>query len=154
MQCSCLCRACVYVVFFQLGGPPEKLYPCAGSSQAVHPVLAGLMDLQKDPFHRLTVLTLSSLLQSIVLECPSALVWNYFGENKTPSSLLGSPLDHLPNVAPSSLPMPPRADNAQIRHACRLSHCANLKTCIVNLDQKSLKVVITKNERGQETDYC
>ncbi len=97
--------------------PPERLYTRAGSSQAVHPVLAGLMDLQKDPFHRLTILTLSSLLQSIVLECPSALVWNYFGENKTPSSLLGSPLDHLPNVAPSSLPMPPRADNAQIRQA-------------------------------------
>ncbi len=88
----------------------------------MHPVLAGLMDLQKDPFHRLTILTLSSLLQSIVLECPSALVWNYFGENKTPSSLLGSPLDHLPNVAPSSLPMPPRADNAQIRHVCRPIH--------------------------------
>ena len=65
--------------------------------------------------HRITILTLSALLQSTVLECPSALVWNYFGENKTPSSLLGSPLDHLPNVAPSSLPMPPRADNTQLR---------------------------------------
>jgi mediator of RNA polymerase II transcription subunit 12 len=80
-------------------------------------VLAGLLELQNDPYHRLTILTLSTLLQSIVLECPSALVWNYFGENKTPSSLLGSPLDHLPNVAPSSLPMAPRADNAQIRNA-------------------------------------
>jgi len=28
---------------------------------------------------------------------------------------LGSPLDYLPNIAPSSLPMAPRADNQQIR---------------------------------------
>ena len=42
------------------------------------------------------------------------------GENKTPSSLLGSPLDHLPNCAPSGLPMPTRQSNPVIRHKIRL----------------------------------
>jgi hypothetical protein len=46
-------------------------------------------------------------------------VWHYFGENKTPSSLLGSPLDYLPNCAPSALPMPPRHNNQELRHQIR-----------------------------------
>ena len=66
------------------------------------------------------VLGLSSVLQQITIECPSALVWHYFGENKTPSSLLGSPLDYLPNCAPSGLPMPNRQNNPVIRHKIRL----------------------------------
>ena len=56
------------------------------------------------------------LPQIITLECPTALVWNYLGENKTPSSLIGSPLDLLPNCSPSGLPMPPRQNNQAIRH--------------------------------------
>uniref|UniRef100_A0A3P9HYA9 Mediator complex subunit 12 n=1 Tax=Oryzias latipes TaxID=8090 RepID=A0A3P9HYA9_ORYLA len=53
--------------------------------------------------HRPLVFGLSCMLQSIVLCCPSALVWHYSltdSRNKT-----GSPLDLLP-FAPSSLPMP------------------------------------------------
>lgn len=51
----------------------------------------------------LLAVSLWLLLQSIVLCCPSALVWHYSltdSRNKT-----GSPLDLLP-IAPSSLPMP------------------------------------------------
>uniref|UniRef100_A0A8C4XAK2 Mediator complex subunit 12 n=1 Tax=Erpetoichthys calabaricus TaxID=27687 RepID=A0A8C4XAK2_ERPCA len=53
--------------------------------------------------HRPLVFGLSCMLQSIVLCCPSALVWHYSlmdSRNKT-----GSPLDLLP-IAPSNLPMP------------------------------------------------
>lgn len=54
----------------------------------------------------LNLLLVSSLLlwlQSIVLCCPSALVWHY---SLTDSRIkTGSPLDHLP-IAPSNLPMP------------------------------------------------
>ncbi|MGH0183474.1 UNVERIFIED_CONTAM: hypothetical protein FKN15_012141 [Acipenser sinensis] len=55
------------------------------------------------PQHRPLVFGLSCMLQSIVLCCPSALVWHYSlmdSRNKT-----GSPLDLLP-IAPSNLPMP------------------------------------------------
>lgn len=61
------------------------------------------------------ILGFSSIIQTIALYCPTALVWHYFGENKTPSSLLGSPLDYLPNCAPSGLPMPMRQNNQAVR---------------------------------------
>ena len=66
------------------------------------------------------ILGLSSVLQMITLECPSAMVYHYFGENKSPSSLLGSPLDHLPKCAPSGLPMSNHHSNAENRHRIRL----------------------------------
>jgi len=98
---------------------PTKSATVPGTNQQLPPVIAGLLELQNDPYSRIIIFGLSSLVQTIVLECPSALVWNYFGENKTPSSLLGSPLDHLPNLSPSSLPMPPRANNPAIRQHIR-----------------------------------
>uniref|UniRef100_A0AAY4DLP5 Mediator complex subunit Med12 LCEWAV-domain domain-containing protein n=1 Tax=Denticeps clupeoides TaxID=299321 RepID=A0AAY4DLP5_9TELE len=55
------------------------------------------------PQHRPLVYGLSCMLQSIMLCCPSALVWHYSltdSRNKT-----GSPLDLLP-ISPSNLPMP------------------------------------------------
>ncbi|KAF4529435.1 hypothetical protein B566_EDAN003531, partial [Ephemera danica] len=57
---------------------------------------------------------------TVALECPTALVWNNLGEHKSPSVLNGSPLDQLP-CAPSSLPMPPRADNQLIRNQLRVA---------------------------------
>uniref|UniRef100_A0A8C5PYK2 Mediator complex subunit 12 n=1 Tax=Leptobrachium leishanense TaxID=445787 RepID=A0A8C5PYK2_9ANUR len=60
-------------------------------------------DLLQCPQHRPLVFGLSCMLQSIVLCCPSALVWHYsLTDNRIKT---GSPLDHLP-IAPSSLPMP------------------------------------------------
>ena len=75
------------------------------------------------PQHQALVLALSSILQTITLRCPGALVWNpsslasggssgtgvsAAGGNTaadSKSALLGSPLDRLP-VGPSSLPLP------------------------------------------------
>ncbi|TRY73773.1 hypothetical protein TCAL_00950 [Tigriopus californicus] len=77
------------------------------------PVITAFMELVNDPDTRFIILGMSSVVQTIALECPSALVWNYFGENKSPSYLMGSPLDHLPNCTPSGLPMMPPGSGTQ-----------------------------------------
>lgn len=77
------------------------------------PVIAAFMELVNDVDTRFVILGMSSVVQTIALECPSALVWNYFGENKSPSYLMGSPLDHLPNCTPSGLPMMPPGSGTQ-----------------------------------------
>ncbi len=100
---------------------PNSITPDPVNNPQMHPVISAFLELTSDPYTRFIVLGLSSVLQQIALECPSALVWHYFGENKTPSSLLGSPLDHLPNCAPSGLPMPMRQNNPAIRHRLRMS---------------------------------
>ncbi len=81
-----------------------------------HPVMSAFLELMEDSGARFVILGLSSVVQMIALECPSALVWYSFGENKTPSALNGSPLDMLPNCSPSGLPMPPRQNNQDLRH--------------------------------------
>lgn len=82
----------------------------------MNPVLAAFFELLNDPYTRFIVLGLSTIVQTITLECPSALVWHYFGgDNKSPSSLMGSPLDYLPNCAPSGLPMPETSNNRVVR---------------------------------------
>jgi mediator of RNA polymerase II transcription subunit 12 len=75
----------------------------------------------EDSSTRFVILGLATVIQAVTLECPTALVWNYFGENKTPSALLASPLDYLPNCAPSGLPMPPRACNQPLRHRIKVA---------------------------------
>lgn len=55
------------------------------------------------------------LLQVILLECPTALVWNQLGGGKLPSVLNGSPLDYLP-CSPVILPMPQRTNNVSLRY--------------------------------------
>ena len=84
-----------------------------------HPIITAFIELMDDSYTRFIILSLSSVIQMVTLECPTALVWNYFGENKSPTSLLGSPLDFLPNCAPSGLPMPPGQNNQAIRHRIR-----------------------------------
>ena len=86
-----------------------------GSSDAA-PVMAAFYELMNDPYTRFILFGLSAVVQHVTLECPAALVWHYYGENKSPTSLLGSPLDYLPNCAPSGLPMPPRQSNPGVRH--------------------------------------
>uniref|UniRef100_A0A4W3I9L6 Mediator complex subunit 12 n=1 Tax=Callorhinchus milii TaxID=7868 RepID=A0A4W3I9L6_CALMI len=79
--------------------PSTPTPPPSGGTQPQSP----FMDFYICPQHRPVVFGLSCMLQSIVLCCPSALVWHYSltdCRNKT-----GSPLDLLP-IAPSSLPMP------------------------------------------------
>lgn len=81
-----------------------------------HPVMAAFLELMDDPHTRFLVLGFSSVIQTITLKCPTALVWNSFGDNKTPPYLNGSPLDVLPNCSPSGLPMPVRQNNQAMRH--------------------------------------
>uniref|UniRef100_A0A8C4EVZ0 Mediator complex subunit 12 n=1 Tax=Dicentrarchus labrax TaxID=13489 RepID=A0A8C4EVZ0_DICLA len=79
--------------------PPTPTSQPAGGNQPQTP----FTDFYICPQHRPLVFGLSCMLQSIVLCCPSALVWHYSltdSRNKT-----GSPLDLLP-IAPSGLPMP------------------------------------------------
>ena len=102
----------------QLVSDTEAVYSGASNNaegHPQHPVVAAFVELMDDSYTRFIILSLSSVVQMIALECPTALVWNYFGENKTPSYFLGSPLDYLPNCAPSGLPMPPGPNNQAIR---------------------------------------
>lgn len=71
-------------------------------------------DLLQCPHHRDVVMALSSILQVITLECPTALVYNRVGENRSNHPLNHSPLDQLP-FPPSVLPMPVRESNSIIR---------------------------------------
>lgn len=99
-----------------------------------------LLEYLKCPHHRDMVIDLSSIIQVfylfflekiicktkeyqyllfcncqvVTLECPTALVWNNVGENKSFSLLNGSPLDFLP-CTPASLPTPQRCATMQIR---------------------------------------
>uniref|UniRef100_A0A4W5MEI1 Mediator complex subunit 12 n=1 Tax=Hucho hucho TaxID=62062 RepID=A0A4W5MEI1_9TELE len=79
--------------------PPTPTSQPAGGNQPQTP----FTDFYICPQHRPLVFGLSCMLQSIMLCCPSALVWHYSltdSRNKT-----GSPLDLLP-ISPSNLPMP------------------------------------------------
>uniref|UniRef100_A0A8C0ZIG5 Mediator complex subunit 12 n=1 Tax=Cyanistes caeruleus TaxID=156563 RepID=A0A8C0ZIG5_CYACU len=94
------------------GHPPHILSAQTGNAlpstptpqpAAGNPPPSPFSDLLLCPQHRPVVYGLSCILQSIILCCPSALVWHY---SLTDSRIkTGSPLDHLP-IAPSNLPMP------------------------------------------------
>lgn len=64
---------------------------------------------------KLLVLQLSAIIQTITLECPTALVWCGAGAG---SVWHGSPLDLLP-IQPSALPMPARCDPNSYRRQLR-----------------------------------
>lgn len=71
-------------------------------------------DLLQCPHHRDVVMSLASILQVITLECPTALVWNRVGGNRSNDPLNHSALDNL-TCPPSALPMPVRESNAILR---------------------------------------
>ncbi|XP_067647915.1 mediator of RNA polymerase II transcription subunit 12 isoform X2 [Eurosta solidaginis] len=70
-----------------------------------------LDDCSNCPHHHDIILYLSTILQTITLECPTALVWNGINETRPSSALCGSPLDYIP-LAPSELPMPFKCSNS------------------------------------------
>ena len=72
-----------------------------------------IMDVGSCVQHRSVLVQMSAIIQAVVLHCPAAVVWNYVGEGKISSHLIGSPLDHLP-VQPSTLPMAPRFSNDHV----------------------------------------
>lgn len=80
-----------------VGGDKQKL--------AMDPYESAMNEYLNCPHHRDIILYLSTILQIITIECPTAMVWCGVGENRAPAALCGSPLDHLP-IAPSELLMP------------------------------------------------
>ena len=84
---------------------------CSGSSGGLSIVLC---EYNNCPQHRGVILSLSAIIQSLLIQCPAAFVWLQLGEAKQHSPLYGSPLDLLP-CAPSSLPISPGPDTADIR---------------------------------------
>ncbi|RXG58705.1 Mediator of RNA polymerase II transcription subunit 12 [Armadillidium vulgare] len=94
----------------------------ASSSQSNTSAPAGatsLQDLLSCHQHRPILLALSCFIQAVTLDCPTAMVWNFGCEGKTPPWLIGSPLDLLPSP-PSDLPMPPRYNKNQVRAQLRV----------------------------------
>lgn len=86
--------------------------------------------------------SLSTVIQVITLECPTALVWHNFDNtlylDSNPSNkvslLHGSPLDYLP-CEPSNLPIPPLTNVARLRSEIRNSE--NLIRCrSINCEKK------------------
>lgn len=73
-----------------------------------------LNDMMSCPHHRDILLPLSCIIQVILLECPTSLIWNHSGGGKLPFVLNGSPLDYLP-CSPVVLPMPQRTNNILLR---------------------------------------
>ncbi|CAL8099489.1 unnamed protein product [Calicophoron daubneyi] len=66
------------------------------------------------PFHRSVLMSLSSLMISLTLSCPSAAVWNYIPLETDHVYLKGSPLDLIP-YSLTTLPMPPGPETNSIR---------------------------------------
>ena len=73
-----------------------SIFKGGGVISNMHPVMAAFLEIMNDAYLRFIIFGLSAVLQTITTDCPTALVWHYFGENKSPTSLLGSPLDYLP----------------------------------------------------------
>ncbi|XP_039296033.1 mediator of RNA polymerase II transcription subunit 12-like protein [Nilaparvata lugens] len=94
--------------------PPPPSTTISGTSANSSTANSTLQEYLNCPHHRDIVLGLSSIIQVVTLECPTALVWNCIGEGKSSSVLNGSPLDVLP-CSPASLPMPQRTSNPHIR---------------------------------------
>ncbi|XP_053952876.1 mediator of RNA polymerase II transcription subunit 12 [Anastrepha ludens] len=83
---------------------------------------ASLNDCVSCPHHRDIILYLSTILQTITLECPTALIWNGINESRASSALCGSPLDYI-NTVPSELPMPLKCEksNSNIRRQLQIA---------------------------------
>lgn len=88
------------------------------NSSASDPLISCFSQLLNCTLHRSVVLGLSSIIQIITLNCPTALVWHNINEGKTLSSLHGSPLDNLP-CSPSCLPMPQKDQVQFLRNELR-----------------------------------
>lgn len=105
-----------------------------------NPYEQALNDYLNCPHHRDLVIQLSSILQVITIECPTALVWSGIPENRASSSSLfiGSPLDHIP-IPPSVLPMPTR---------CTMSNNE------IRVQLKKIEEIIKARSRHAELKWC
>ena len=92
---------------------PSRSVTTPPTDQPGSPLTAIFEEYTRCPQHRSLILTLCSILQTITVQCPGALVWHNLGEGKTNSPLYGSPLDLLP-CPPSCLPLPFGADSQEV----------------------------------------
>ncbi|XP_032453194.1 mediator of RNA polymerase II transcription subunit 12 isoform X4 [Nasonia vitripennis] len=90
----------------EMNGNKDGTVPQPQTAPVVNQLNAVFNDYLNCPHHRDVLYGLSTIIQVITLECPTALVWNNVGEGKSISVLNGSPLDHLP-CPPAALPSPP-----------------------------------------------
>lgn len=104
----------------------------------LNPYEQALNDYLNCPHHRDLVVQLSSILQVITIECPTALVWSGIGENRASSIFIGSPLDHIP-IPPSVLPMPTR---------CAMSNNE------IRSQLKNIEDIIKARSRHAELKWC
>ena len=111
----------------------DKVLMLPGTSEPLPPSFAGLLELQRDKdYSRMIIMTLSAIMMSVSVECPTAMVWHYWSDNKTPSSLLGSPMDCLPDIRPYALCTPTRSDTQELRQ--------KVKTMVAHADERSRAV--------------
>ena len=111
----------------------DKVVMLPGTSEPMPPTFAGLMELQRDrDYCRMIILTLSAVIMQVSQDCPTAMVWHYWSDNKTPSSLLGSPMDVLPDVRPYALCTPTRDDTTDVRQ--------RIKAMVIHADDRSRAV--------------
>ncbi|KAL8595941.1 hypothetical protein ACOMHN_018253 [Nucella lapillus] len=87
---------------------------------STHPFAAVFAEYRDCPQHRSVVMKLCGLVQTITIQCPTALIWNWLGDGKASSFICGSPLDILP-CRPASLPMLPSQQNPQTRAQIRVA---------------------------------
>ena len=111
----------------------DKVLTLPGTSEPLPPSFAGLLELQRDKdYCRMIIMTLSAVMMQVSVDCPTAMVWHYWSDNKTPSSLLGSPMDCLPDVRPYALCTPTRDDTPELRQ--------KVKAMVVQADERSRAV--------------
>ena len=70
------------------------------------------------------------------------MVWHYWSDNRSPSSLLGSPMDVLPDVRPYALCTPTRADTQEVRQ--------KVKAMVVHADDRYINIF----SRLKRIIYC
>ena len=124
------CISCSVSILFYYVQSCSFLILCCFDSSSLAPIsvqsLPVLSQYKTCPQHHALVLALSSVLQTIAICCPGALIWNSnpcggSSSNTTSSgsnssganadagtskpAVLGSPLDRLP-IAPSAMPLP------------------------------------------------
>ena len=111
----------------------DKVLMLPGTSEPLPPSFAGLLELQRDEdYCRMIIMTLSAVVMQVTVDCPSAMVWHYWSDNKTPSCLLGSPMDCLPDVRPYALCTPTRDDTPELRQ--------KVKAMVIQADERSRAV--------------
>ena len=111
----------------------DKVLMLPGTSEPLPPSFAGLLELQRDKdYCRMIIMTLSAVMMQVTVDCPAAMVWHYWSDNKTPSCLLGSPMDCLPDVRPYGLCTPTRDDTPELRQ--------KVKAMVVHADDRSRAV--------------